>query len=141
MCDGVTSHCAKKGDNSMKELIEQIRVEHRAKLAEIRKIPSVWRRYRAEERLRAETVARIRAIENAEMEVRIEANLHIAESLKSDKAMVTIVRKYNGHSQYGWERACGVDGRIKKITRAIGWTLTRQTIWEIRQERNIWPAR
>lgn len=120
---------------------DQIFAEHRAKLTEIQKIPSVWKRFRAEEKLRADTVARIRAIENIEAEMRIECTLRLAESLKGDPAMVAVVRKYNGHSQYGWEIACGCDGRIKKVTRFIGWALTSQVIWEIRRERGIWPAR
>jgi hypothetical protein len=120
---------------------EQILAEHREKLASIRKIPSVWKRFRAEEKLRAETIARIRAIENVETEVRIERTLRVAESLKCDSAMISVVRKYNGHSQYGWEKACGCDGRIKRVTRSLGWNLTSQVIWEIRRERNIWPAR
>ena len=120
---------------------EQILAEHRAKLTEIRKIPSVWKRFRAEEKLRVDTIARMRAIENVETEVHIERTLRLAESLKCDSAMVAVVRKYNGHSQYGWEKAGGCDGRIKRVTRSLGWTLTSQVIWEIRRERNIWPAR
>lgn len=120
---------------------EQILAEHRVKLAEIRKIPSVWKRFRAEEKLRVDTIARIRAIENIEAEVRIERTLRVAESLKCDSAMISVVRKYNGRSQYGWEKACGCDGRIKRVTRSLGWNLTSQVIWEIRRERNIWPAR
>ena len=120
---------------------EQILAEHRVKLTEVRKISSAWKRFHAEEKLRAETIARIRAIENVEAEVRIERTLRLAESLKSDSAMVAVVRKYNGHSQHGWEVACGCDGRIKRATRTLGWDLTSQVIWEIRRERNIWPAR
>lgn len=120
---------------------EQILAEHRAAMEEVRKISSVWKRYRAEERLRAKTAAKLVAVSKMEIALLVESNLQTAESLKQDKAMIAAVRKYNGHSQFGWEKACGVDGRIKRITRAIGWTLTRQTIWEIRQERNIWPAR
>lgn len=120
---------------------EQILAEHRVKLAEIQRIPSVWKCFREEEKLRANTVTRIRAIENVETEVRVERTLRVAESLKSDSAMVAVVRRYNGHSQYGWEKACGCDGRIKRVTRSLGWNLTSQVIWEIRRERNIWPAR
>lgn len=120
---------------------DQILAEHRVKLDSIRKIPSVWKRFRAEEKLRADTIARIRAIEKVETEVRVERTLRLAESLKGDSAMVAVVRKYNGHSQYGWEKACGCDGRIKRATRTLGWNLTSQVIWEIRRERNIWPAR
>lgn len=123
-------------------LRQQIFEEHRSEMQKLRAVPSTfWQRFRAEERLRAKTLARLRALDNAEIELKLERDTKLAESLKEDPAMIRVVRKFNGRTQYGWERACGNDGRLKKAAQHLGWECFSQVIWEIRKELAIWPAR
>lgn len=65
-----------------------------------------------------------RAFRHIEKELRfIEDGLHIAiaEELATTRAGRKVLHAFTGHTQYGWERACGVDGRFKKLARNVGW--------------------
>lgn len=120
---------------------QQIFEEHRSEMQNLRALSSFWQRVRAEQRLHRKTLARLRALDEAEIELRLEHDAKVVESLKKDPAMIRVVRRFNGHTQYGWERACGNDGRLKKAAQHLGWEYFSQVIWEIRKERAIWPAR
>lgn len=121
---------------------QQIFEEHRSEMQKLRAKPlPFWQQIRAEERLRTKTLTKLKALAEAEMELRLEHDAKIVESLKKDPAMIKVVRKFNGHTQYGWECACGNDGRLKKTAQHLGWRYFSQVIWEIRKERAIWPAR
>lgn len=53
----------------------------------------------------------------------IEDGLHtaIAEELATTRAGKKVLHAFTGHTPYGWEQACGTDGRFRKLARRIGW--------------------
>lgn len=120
-----------------KTILEQ----HRCSMAAIPTTLGLYQRRRVEERIRAETARKLTMLDLEIIEENVTTINTEIDSLMSDAAFVKVLKRYNGHSLYGWECACGQDGRLKKIARSVGWTRFSAVIWEARQVHNIWPAR
>lgn len=108
------------------------------------KIPKDWGLYRrrhAEERIRAETARKLVRLHLEVIEAEVAAVEAELSALMNDPAFLRALKKYNGHTIFGWECACGVDGRLKKIAKSVGWTRFWAFIGDARRVHNIWPAR
>ena len=97
-----------------------------------------WRRYRKEERATREFKNRVKEIELEIERLRLDMEESYVRQCADDKAFLRALKRFTGHTQYGWEVACGCDGRCKALVRQLGWPALWRVILRVRYIRNIW---
>lgn len=115
-------------------IINQIKEDYLTRVTLLKKeISSPYKRQRAIESLRSQTVTRIRAVEEAQLEVRLSKVQIKVESLKKDPAMIRTVKRFYGSTPIAWRGACRNDGRLRKLPDTLGWALLWSLISEMRR--------
>ena len=59
------------------------------------------------------------------------------KSLMNDVAFNRVLSHYTGRTAYGWEIACGCDGRMKSLLRNPGWRVLSEVIDRIKARKGM----
>ena len=59
------------------------------------------------------------------------------ESLADDVAFNRVLARDTGHTPYGWEVACGCDGRMRALLRNPGWRVLSEVIDIVRRRKGM----
>ena len=89
-----------------------------------------WRRH---DRMLQEHKRQIAELNRRIDEIAEAQEICAARELATTKAGKRCLRAYTGHTPYGWECACGVDGRFKKLAKTFGWPRWQVVIWIARK--------
>lgn len=59
------------------------------------------------------------------------------KSMMDDVAFNRVLSRYTGHTPYGWEVACGCDGRMRALLKNPGWRVLSEVIERVRLRKGM----
>lgn len=94
---------------------------------------SAYRMWHAQERATIDFKKKLHMIDLTIQGIEMDMFRSAVEQYKNDMAFVRATRRFTGYTQYGWEIACGSDGRLIKLGRRIGWPMLSKLILAVRE--------
>ena len=97
-----------------------------------------WRRLHNQERAAEIFKRRLKEIKLEIERLQLDMEESYVRQCADDEAFLRVLRRFTGHTQHGWEVACGCDGRCKALAQQLGWPALWRVIQRVRRIHNIW---